>query len=80
MLIYSCLDSVPSRRLGSSAAGGRRARFRRWFAAAADTARLWAMRSRTRKHLADLTDHQLADIGLRRSEAMHERTKSFWQA
>ena len=39
----------------------------------------WAANARTRRHLAELTDQQLADIGVSRSERMEELEKPFWR-
>ncbi len=36
-------------------------------------------RSRQRQHLVGLSDHQLRDIGLTRSEIEHEWQKRFWR-
>ena len=36
-------------------------------------------RSRTRKALLELSDHQLKDIGLSRSEAYREGSRRFWE-
>lgn len=41
--------------------------------------RLWRQRSRTRRQLATLDDHQLSDIGVSRSERMAEVGKPFWR-
>lgn len=41
--------------------------------------RLWQQRTRTRQQLASLDDHQLADIGVSRSERMEELEKPFWR-
>lgn len=38
----------------------------------------WSVRRRTRRALADMTDAQLCDIGLTRSEARQEVAKSFY--
>nr|WP_225310896.1 DUF1127 domain-containing protein [Vibrio fortis] len=35
--------------------------------------------SKTRKHLADLPDHLLNDIGLTHTEAQQEARKAFWE-
>ena len=39
----------------------------------------WSFRSRTRKHLANLPDHILHDVGLTLEEAKAETQKLFWQ-
>ena len=39
----------------------------------------WAENARTRRQLAELTDQQLADIGVSRSERMEELDKPFWR-
>lgn len=41
--------------------------------------RLWQQRARTRRQLAALDDHQLADIGISRSERIEELEKPFWR-
>ena len=41
--------------------------------------RLWQQRMRTRHQLAGLDDHQLADIGISRSERLAELEKPFWR-
>ncbi|MCQ4259607.1 DUF1127 domain-containing protein [Stutzerimonas stutzeri] len=41
--------------------------------------RFWQQRARTRRQLAALDDHQLADIGISPSERMHELDKPFWR-
>lgn len=40
----------------------------------------WRSRSRERRMLTQLDDRMLRDIGISRSQAMHESGKSFWQA
>jgi len=48
----------------------------------AATIRLWIMRSRQRRHLAELaqwSDHLLRDIGVSRDDALREAAKPFWQ-
>lgn len=40
--------------------------------------RIWVMKRRTRYALLDLTDSQLEDIGISRSEARREVAKSFY--
>ena len=39
----------------------------------------WYRRARQRRQLADLSDRQLADIGISRAEACAEAGKPFWQ-
>lgn len=41
--------------------------------------RLWLQRARTRRQLAALDDHQLADIGVSHSERLAELDKPFWR-
>ena len=38
----------------------------------------WDLRRRSRKHLKQLDDHMLEDIGVTRSEAMKEAQRPFW--
>ncbi|WP_313087715.1 DUF1127 domain-containing protein [Pseudomonas sp.] len=40
---------------------------------------LWRQRAHTRRQLAALDDHQLADIGISPSERMNELAKPFWR-
>ena len=40
----------------------------------------WSERARQRRHLADLTTTQLADIGVSRKAVLAEAGKPFWQA
>ncbi len=40
----------------------------------------WQDRVRQRHHLADLSDHTLADIGLSRADIQAELNKPFWRA
>ncbi len=47
---------------------------------AAVTVEAWNLRRRTRKHLKDIPDHMLFDIGLTRDEARTEASKYFWRA
>ena len=46
---------------------------------AAAIVRLWLLRSESRRTLAELTDYQLRDIGLFRSQALAESEKPFWK-
>lgn len=41
---------------------------------------VWAERAAERRHMADLDDHLLQDIGLTRAEIGHVTTKPFWRA
>ena len=41
---------------------------------------LWAERAAERRHLAELDDHMLKDIGLNRAELDAVSTKPFWRA
>lgn len=61
--------------------GGRAARFR----SRPDILRLvfsriavWNRTRRTRKQLADLSDHELQDLGLTRAAALQESLRPFW--
>ncbi|WP_189050576.1 DUF1127 domain-containing protein [Aliidongia dinghuensis] len=45
----------------------------------AETLRLWLRRSRTRKHLTQLEDPELRDIGVSRAQALAESQKPFWR-
>lgn len=39
----------------------------------------WQHNRRSRLHLAELSDYQLKDIGISRSERQHELDKPFWR-
>ncbi len=41
---------------------------------------MWHDRSRQRRHLLELSDHLLRDIGVRRAEVEAEAGKPFWRA
>jgi uncharacterized protein YjiS (DUF1127 family) len=51
---------------------------RRWTSAAISTVVLWVERSRSRRVLATLDDHQLRDVGISRADARLESAKPFW--
>jgi uncharacterized protein YjiS (DUF1127 family) len=40
---------------------------------------LWHERARQRRHLQDLSDHMLRDIGLSRADVLAETDKPFWR-
>lgn len=46
---------------------------------ASDTVLRWRDRARQRRHLSELNDHMLRDIGLTRAAARVEAQKRFWQ-
>jgi uncharacterized protein YjiS (DUF1127 family) len=39
----------------------------------------WQERARERRHLADMTDHMRADVGLNAVWTPHEANKPFWK-
>jgi uncharacterized protein YjiS (DUF1127 family) len=43
-----------------------------------DHVALWCQRTRERRHLAQLSDHMLRDIGIDRAQAWQETRKWFW--
>ena len=45
-----------------------------------DHALTWLERARQRRHLAELDDRLLRDIGLSRAEVEHEISRPFWKA
>jgi uncharacterized protein YjiS (DUF1127 family) len=47
---------------------------------AAATMRVWEARHATRRALAELDSHRLADIGKTAAQARHEAAKPFWRA
>ena len=44
-----------------------------------DASGAWRARARSRFHLTQLSDHQLQDIGLSRSDVIQEFSKPFWR-
>ncbi|MGF1696776.1 DUF1127 domain-containing protein [Vibrio kyushuensis] len=40
--------------------------------------KMWVSKSRSRKHLSDLPDHLLADVGLSEEQATKESNRVFW--
>lgn len=57
-----------------------RPRARRRLAHGLETLALWRARAQGRRHLQDLDDHLLKDIGLTRARAFAEGQKPFWRA
>jgi uncharacterized protein YjiS (DUF1127 family) len=51
---------------------------RSWAFAAISTVFVWAERSRSRRALAALDDHQLRDVAISRAAARTESAKPFW--
>jgi uncharacterized protein YjiS (DUF1127 family) len=45
-----------------------------------ETIRIWRERMRDRQELAQWTDRELHDVGLSRSDVIHETEKPFWRA
>jgi uncharacterized protein YjiS (DUF1127 family) len=50
------------------------------FARLSETLQLWRTRHRQRRELAQWTERDLHDVGLSRSELVHEIEKPFWRA
>jgi uncharacterized protein YjiS (DUF1127 family) len=74
-------DTTLSAGPGRAAASVRRPRLGRWRAALATigaSLRTWRQRSRSRRALQSLTDHDLRDIGLTPTHAWREAQKPFW--
>jgi uncharacterized protein YjiS (DUF1127 family) len=46
----------------------------------AETLHTWRQRYRTRQELAQWTERDLHDVGLSRSDIVHEIEKPFWRA
>ncbi len=70
---------------GTVKIGGRMARLgytsnTSWLTRLTDTVAMWQERSRSRRALAQLTSHQLSDIGVNRLDAIREASKPFWRA
>ena len=51
----------------------------RFFLASLKSLQLWYERTRQRRHLAQLDERLLADIGIDRIAAMKEVSKPFWR-
>ena len=47
---------------------------------ATDTVLDWQDRARQRRHLGEMDDHLLRDIGLSRADLEYESSKPFWRA
>jgi uncharacterized protein YjiS (DUF1127 family) len=45
-----------------------------------ETFHIWRERQRQRRELAQWTDRDLHDVGLSRSDIVHETEKPFWRA
>ena len=45
-----------------------------------ETIQVWRERMRDRRELAQWTDRDLHDVGLSRSDVVHETEKPFWRA
>lgn len=74
-------DTTLSSGPGRAGAAARTWRLERWRAALATigaSLRTWRRRSRSRRALEALSDHELRDIGLTRTHAWHEAQKPFW--
>ena len=50
------------------------------FAQLSETLRTWRERARQRRELAQWTERDLHDVGLSRSDIVHEAEKPFWRA
>jgi uncharacterized protein YjiS (DUF1127 family) len=50
------------------------------FAQLSDTLHTWRDRVRQRRELAQWTERDLHDVGLSRSDIVHEAEKPFWRA
>ena len=45
----------------------------------ADLLATWEQRARERRHLAEMSDHMLKDLGISRADAQHESAKPVWR-
>lgn len=50
-----------------------------WMGSVRTRLSIWLRRSRTRHALSNLDDHLLRDIGLNRTDQIHEAGKPFWR-
>jgi uncharacterized protein YjiS (DUF1127 family) len=51
-----------------------------FFAQLSETFHIWRNRQRQRRELAQWTERDLHDVGLSRSDVVHEAEKPFWRA
>jgi uncharacterized protein YjiS (DUF1127 family) len=51
-----------------------------FFAQLSETFHIWRNRQRQRRELAQWTERDLHDVGLSRSDIVHEAEKPFWRA
>jgi uncharacterized protein YjiS (DUF1127 family) len=79
MLRNDALPSLMSRFRTTARRLLHRERRRRQPGAVASIVFLWLKRSRSRRALARLDEHQLRDIGLSRADAWREGMKPFWR-
>jgi uncharacterized protein YjiS (DUF1127 family) len=52
---------------------------RSWSASACEQVLAWLERARQRRHLGELSEHMLKDIGLSRADVEVEVAKPFWR-
>ena len=45
----------------------------------ADLLATWEQRARERRHLAEMSNHMLKDLGISRTDARREAEKPFWR-
>jgi uncharacterized protein YjiS (DUF1127 family) len=57
----------------------RLSRWPAWWGHVTAIIRVWMSRSRSRRRLGELDDHELADIGVSRGQARFESEKPFWR-
>lgn len=78
--MVTILRTAPAARLPEHRLGGTRNIARRLVLMAVNALIVWQQRLDDRSILRDMTEAQLADIGLRREDALHEAGKPFWRA
>lgn len=54
-------------------------RLRDWLTRAVQLVQAWQERARQRRHLSELSDTMLKDLGLTRADVMIESSKPFWR-
>ncbi|MFQ5995527.1 MAG: DUF1127 domain-containing protein [Acidiferrobacterales bacterium] len=77
-ITFKLLDTGYAPASGSGSSVAQQARD--FISRALDTVAAWHERARQRRHLMELDDRLLQDIGLTRADVARETGKSFWEA